>query len=77
MTTPPHAKASPWWSKAIHEDRRGLLLARNRVTGALRADFAAHDFVEVEPAVADQLVDKTKLLKVGPAAVPHALAFRI
>ena len=65
MTTPPHAKASPWWSKAIHEDRRGLLLARNRVTAALRADFALQDFVEVEPAA----------LQVSPGNEAHISGF--
>ncbi|HEY1711147.1 MAG TPA: EF-P lysine aminoacylase EpmA [Rhizomicrobium sp.] len=39
---------SPWWSKHRHEDRRPLLLARNRITRALRGWFEAAGFTEVE-----------------------------
>lgn len=39
-----------WWDKAFHGDRRGLLLARNRIKAALRAWFEAEGFIEVEPA---------------------------
>ena len=39
---------SPFWAR--HADRRGLLLARARITAALREFFAAHEFLEVETA---------------------------
>ena len=39
---------SPWWRPDIHADRRPLLLARNRIVAAIRAWFAARDFIEVE-----------------------------
>jgi lysyl-tRNA synthetase class 2 len=43
MTAP-----SPWWAKDRHEDRRPLLIQRNRITAAFRAHFAARNFTEVE-----------------------------
>jgi lysyl-tRNA synthetase class 2 len=42
---------SAWWRREAHADRRPFLLARNRLTTALRGWFAAHDFVEVDPGV--------------------------
>ncbi len=39
---------SPWWDRTTHADRRPLLLARNAVKRALRADFEARGFTEVE-----------------------------
>jgi len=39
---------SPFWAR--HADRRGLLLARARITAALREFFAAREFLEVETA---------------------------
>ncbi len=41
-------KISPFWAPHVHSDRRPALLARGRIVAALRAWFAAHDFVEVE-----------------------------
>jgi len=39
-----------FWRPEIHADRRPFLLARNRMAAAIRAWFAARDFVEVETA---------------------------
>ena len=44
METP----ASPWWSPHRHADRRPLLAARGRIKRALRAQFEAQGFTEVE-----------------------------
>ncbi len=41
-------RSSPFWAAHVHADRRPILLARARITAALRAWFAAHDFIEVE-----------------------------
>ncbi len=41
---------SRWFSPGRHADRRPFLLARNRITAAIRAWFAAHDFTEVDCA---------------------------
>jgi lysyl-tRNA synthetase class 2 len=60
--TPP----SPFWTPDVHADRRPFLMARNRITSALRAHFAAADFVEVEPAA----------LQVSPGNEAHLHAFR-
>ena len=57
--------ASPWWSPAIHADRRPFLLARQRIAGKLREFFAARDFVEVE----------TPILQVSPGNETHLKAF--
>src|ERR1700692_794273 len=46
MPQPP--RSSPFWAPHVHADRRPALLARGRIVAALRAWFAAHDFVEVE-----------------------------
>jgi lysyl-tRNA synthetase class 2 len=59
------AKASPWWAPHVYADRRPLLLARNRMVAALRAFFAARDFVEVETAA----------LQVSPGNEAHLHAF--
>lgn len=40
----------PWWAPARHADRRGLLLARNRIQGAFRVWLAEDGFTEVDPA---------------------------
>ena len=61
----PDQKPSPWWSPDRLADRRPFLLARNRITTALRADFAARDFVEVE----------TPALQVSPGNEAHLHAF--
>lgn len=39
-----------WWQPARHADRRGVLMARNRIQAAFRGWLAARDFVEVDPA---------------------------
>jgi elongation factor P--(R)-beta-lysine ligase len=44
-TVPP---ASPFWAPHVYADRRPFLLARGRIVAALRAWFAARDFIEVE-----------------------------
>jgi len=41
-------KTSPFWARHVHADRRPALLARGRITAALRAWFTGRDFVEVE-----------------------------
>src|ERR1700681_3668737 len=43
--------ATPWWAPHVHADRRPFLLRRARITAALRAFFAARDFIEVEAAI--------------------------
>src|ERR1700688_2197214 len=57
--------ASPWWAPHVHADRRPFLLRRARVTAALRAFFAARDFIEVEAAI----------LQVSPGNEAHLHAF--
>lgn len=57
--------SSPFWSSHVHADRRPLLLARARITAALRAFFAANDFVEVE----------TGALQVSPGNETHLHGF--
>jgi lysyl-tRNA synthetase class 2 len=37
-----------FWNKARHQDRRPVLIARNRIKTALRGWFLAQDFVEIE-----------------------------
>jgi len=54
-----------FWRPDVHADRRPLLLARNRIGAALRAWFAARDFVEVETAA----------LAVSPGNETHLHAF--
>src|SRR5512146_2767751 len=54
-----------FWRPDVHADRRPLLLARNRIAAALRAWFAARDFVEVE----------TSALQVSPGNETHLHAF--
>ncbi|MBW9063197.1 EF-P lysine aminoacylase GenX [Rhizobium herbae] len=57
--------ASPWWTPDVHADRRGFLLGRNRIQAALRAYFAARDFIEVDTAT----------LQVSPGNEAHLHAF--
>ena len=45
----PSPPASPWWTPALHADRRPILLARNRIEAALRGYLAGEDFVLVDP----------------------------
>ena len=61
----PNDKISPWWTPDRHADRRPFLLARNRITAAVRAWFAAREFVEVE----------TPALQVSPGNEAHLHAF--
>ena len=61
----PTALESPWWAPARHADRRPALLLRNRITAAVRAHFAARDFVEAE----------TACLQVSPGNEAHLSAF--
>src|ERR1044071_4208576 len=56
---------SPWWSPDLYADRRPFLIGRGRVAAALRAWFAAHDFVEAETAI----------LQVSPGNEAHLHAF--
>ncbi len=57
--------ASPLWAAHVHADRRPVLIARGRIVAALRAWFAARDFVEVE----------TGALQVSPGNETHLHAF--
>src|SRR5579864_7443466 len=41
-------KASPFWARHVHRDRRATLLLRDRIKKAARAHFEANDFTEVE-----------------------------
>ncbi|MEO8883630.1 MAG: EF-P lysine aminoacylase EpmA [Devosia sp.] len=40
---------SPWWTPAVHADRRPILLARNAIEAALRGYLVAEDFLLVDP----------------------------
>jgi elongation factor P--(R)-beta-lysine ligase len=57
--------SSPFWAPHVHADRRPALLARTRITAALRGWFAGQDFVEVE----------TGALAVSPGNETHLHAF--
>ena len=57
--------SSPWWAPHVHADRRPFLLARARITAAVRAWFAARDFVEAETAI----------LQASPGNEAHLHAF--
>jgi elongation factor P--(R)-beta-lysine ligase len=41
---------TPWWAPDRHADRRGYLLARNRIKSHMRAWFTDQGFIEVECA---------------------------
>ena len=56
---------SPFWAPHVHVDRRPMLLARARITAALRGWFAGNGFVEVE----------TPALAVSPGNETHLHAF--
>jgi lysyl-tRNA synthetase class 2 len=58
-------RSSPFWAPHVHADRRPALLARGRIVAALRAWFAAEDFIEVE----------TGALQVSPGNETHLHAF--
>lgn len=61
----PSPARSPWWTPAIHADRRPFLLIRNRITRAVREAFEAEGFIEVEGAA----------LQVSPGNEAHLHAF--
>jgi lysyl-tRNA synthetase class 2 len=58
-------RSSPFWAPHVYADRRPFLLGRGRIVAALRAWFAANDFVEVE----------TGALQVSPGNEAHLHAF--
>ena len=58
-------KASPFWSRSVHADRRPLLLARARTFAAWRKWFAGRDFLEVDTAA----------LQISPGNEAHIGAF--
>ncbi len=62
---PKTAESSPFWAPHVHADRRPALLARGRITAALRGWFASHGFLEVE----------TGILQVSPGNETHLHAF--
>ncbi len=45
----PETNPSPWWSPAVHADRRPILLARSRIEAGLRTYLAGQDFLLVDP----------------------------
>ena len=59
------SKSPPFWNAGSHAARRPFLLARGRITAAVRAWFAQRDFVEVETAT----------LQVSPGNETHLHAF--
>src|SRR5271163_630394 len=61
----PDSPSSPFWASHVHADRQPALLARARITAALRSWFAGEDFVEVE----------TGALQVSPGNETHLHAF--
>ena len=65
MSDPDPTGASPWWTPAIHADRRPLLLARNRIQAGLRGYLADEGFIEVDPAA----------LQVSPGNEAHLHGF--
>ncbi len=58
-------RQSPFWLPGAHASRRPYLLARGRIAAALRAWFAACDFLEVETAA----------MQVSPGNETHLHAF--
>src|SRR5271156_3499961 len=61
----PDSPSSPFWASHVHADRQPALLARARITAALRSWFAGEDFIEVE----------TGALQVSPGNETHLHAF--
>jgi elongation factor P--(R)-beta-lysine ligase len=57
---------SPWFSPQRHADRRGFLLARNRIVKALRQWFEDQDFLEIDAPA----------LVVSPGNEAHLHAFQ-
>ena len=58
--------AAAWWQPERHADRRGLLLARNRIQARIRAWLAERDFIEVDPSA----------LAISPGNEAHLHGFR-
>jgi lysyl-tRNA synthetase class 2 len=56
---------SAWWAAHVYADRRPILLARSRITAAVRAWFGERGFVEAETAI----------LQVSPGNEAHLHAF--
>ncbi len=56
---------SPWWDRERHADRRPFLLARGKITAAVRGWFAQDGFLEVE----------TPVLQRSPGNETHLHAF--
>lgn len=57
--------SSPWWTPAVHADRRPILLARNRIQRAMRLWLADEGFLEVDTAA----------LQVSPGNEAHLHGF--
>ncbi len=57
--------ASPWWRPEFHTARRRFLLSRAKAMAAVRAFFAARDFLEVDTAI----------LQLSPGNEAHIAAF--
>jgi lysyl-tRNA synthetase class 2 len=51
VQTDSSAEPSPWWTSARHADKKPFLMARNAITGAVRAWFEEQGFAEVETAI--------------------------
>jgi elongation factor P--(R)-beta-lysine ligase len=60
-----HPMTEPWWTPERHAGKRARLLTRNRIVAALRAQFDADGFIEVE----------TPALQISPGLEPHLHAF--
>jgi elongation factor P--(R)-beta-lysine ligase len=58
-------RVSPFWTPTVHQDRRPVLLLRNRIKQSLRDGFVENDFCEVETAV----------LQLSPGNEAHLNAF--
>jgi lysyl-tRNA synthetase class 2 len=58
-------RQNPFWGEDHHASRRPRLLQRARIVSALRAFFAARDFLEVEPSA----------LQVSPGNETHIAGF--
>jgi lysyl-tRNA synthetase class 2 len=57
---------SPFWSSHVHADRRPVLIARGKLTAAVRAHFAGEGFTEVECGA----------LQISPGNEAHLHAFK-
>ena len=59
------AQDLPWFHPSRHQDRRGFLLARNKIIASMRSWFATHDFLEVD----------TPALQISPGNEAHLHGF--